>query len=133
MESPEQSEDLERNRAKRRLRPKAATVLRSEGLPTRRGRPKKNENGTIDLIHETGHLLGFEDRYSDVKGADGKNVSETHKGYENDLMGGIAKPNLVQSHYDDIGQEALGELQKGNTSFLIKNFIDASRKSSPKE
>ena len=45
-------------------------------------------------------------------------------------MGAAAKPNLVQAHYDDIGQTALDNLAKGTETFLVRNLIDLNRKSS---
>jgi len=91
---------------------------------------KTSDNGTITVTHETAHLLGYRDRYSDNEQT---NRSDPHDGYENDLMGGI-KPNFIQEHYDDMGVFAIDQLNKGNTSFEIRgNIIDIDRKSSVKK
>ena len=40
--------------------------------------------------HETGHLLGLDDRYCDVE-VDGKIISQANEGWENNIMGGGSK------------------------------------------
>jgi len=51
-------------------------------------------------MHETGHFLGFADRYEKIDGGNlgGRGIA-IHPGYENDLMSGGQNKSLDKSHY----------------------------------
>lgn len=50
------------------------------------------------VLHETLHLLGFSDRYSDNSAGE----SVPHRGYENDIMGKSDKFSLKINHYKNL-------------------------------
>lgn len=71
--------------------------------------------GTMTDVHETGHMLGFDDRYSDYENPNKTTEvrSLAHDGYEDDLMGTGKTKNLNQSHYDDIVKYTLFKIVQG--------------------
>lgn len=86
-----------------------------------------SQNGTIVVVHEIGHLLGLDDRYTDTQNSKGEIVSVAQDGYQNDIMGseGSNGLNLVQSHYDSFGGLIVGKYnQDGSTKHNITGIID---------
>lgn len=74
--------------------------------------------GTNVDIHETGHMLGFMDRYTDYKKSDGGAWrSIFHSGYNGDLMG-TNELNLNHSHYNDAVQYTNYKLTIGQKNLL---------------
>ncbi len=72
-------------------------------------------NKSKSIFHEVMHFLGFSDRYIDKD-----NVSISHEGFENDIMGSPFG-TISQKHYDSIGKYFS---QKQNGEYLIKDCID---------
>jgi len=57
----------------------------------------KKESSNGNVLHETGHFLGFSDRYTDKTDKNGKVYSVPNIGYKNDLMG--TGRDLSPNHY----------------------------------
>ena len=105
-----------------------------------------NTADATEIVHETGHLLGLGERYTDDKKAM-KSIS--HEGYEKDLMGASPTSSATefkQEHHNDFGNFALrrsNDLQtiqyrdtgkyEPVTRFQQKNIIDSKRQSSVKK
>ncbi|MBS0028866.1 hypothetical protein ACTJJ0_13040 [Chitinophaga sp. 22321] len=78
--------------------------------------------GTTTDVHEIGHMLGLDDRYTDYENP--KKATEfrsmPHDGYENDLMATPNTKSLNQSHYDDIVKYTVFKLGQGQQNLLQK-------------
>ena len=71
-------------------------------------------------IHETGHLLGLEDRYEDVG-----NASRPFIGWEDDLMSTYGSGQINQTHFDNWGETILNLSQStGKDNFNLNYSVD---------
>ena len=72
-----------------------------------------------NLIHETGHLLGFDERYK------GNNRS-THPGFESDFMGNSVSGEkwIVNTHFEDAAKFALGVSLGQSSHLLFRGRLD---------
>lgn len=82
----------------------------------------KRSNSVI--IHETAHLLGFEDKYVEWKNKKGERVGRPLDGYKNDLMG-TNTPNLVKSHYQQMYNYVFTPERRENDNLIRKIYFPA--------
>lgn len=91
-------------------------------------------NNSFNEIHETGHLIGFDERYESGGG-------DAHKGFENDPMGNAnmyspssefgntVKPKWHKEHFNDILKYALKIKDKQeNIPMVYTGSIDNTEK-----
>jgi hypothetical protein len=76
-----------------------------------------------NLIHETGHLLGFDERYS-------QNTKTTHAGYDKDIMSNISSydnKEIFKIHFEDAAKFAF-DVSFGESSHLyFRGDLDETR------
>jgi RHS repeat-associated protein len=95
-------------------------------------------NPGLVSVHETFHMLGLKDRYSDDYSS-GERVSKVHQGFENDIMGAGGKHNRVdQTHWNNWGNYILSQPQvqqqqtQSPAQFILKYRVDVNSPSAPK-
>lgn len=85
------------------------------------------------IIHETFHLLGLSDRYTDTY-LNGKRVSTIHEGFETDIMGGGQNKDVIatmkQTHWNNYqnyiqtNPQVRQQLNQNPNQFYLKNRVD---------
>ena len=76
---------------------------------------------TYTILHESLHLAGLSDRYTD----NAKGGATPHKGYANDIMGAHGEMTLSISHYKNILNFARAEDKSPN--YLVKHYDHPSQ------
>jgi len=78
----------------------------------------KDGSSNYDVMHETGHFLGFSDRYFDYKDKNGDTQSKAFTGYKKDLMGTNGKLDLSPNHYANMYEFVLKQPAVQQHKFL---------------
>ena len=76
-----------------------------------------SDSDNMTIMHETGHLIGLPDRYTDVKDEKGNVISEAHPGFDGDLMGDKGK-KLNINYYKDYLKRASKNNGKDKPSYI---------------
>jgi len=87
-----------------------------------RGKIYRQDQSKAKIFHESMHFLGLTDRYNDIPNTNPVQ-SESHKGFENDVMGAGGSGKISQIHYNNWGKAAVS---KGNG--VIRTRVDLDKK-----
>lgn len=77
-----------------------------------------------NLIHETGHQLGFDERYS-------QSTTSIHTGYDKDFMGNdsrIDNKEIFKQHFEDAAKFALDASHGESSSVIFRGELDETRR-----
>jgi RHS repeat-associated protein len=91
------------------------------GVQDRSGTVKSSEDIATTLIHEGFHFIGLSDRYSDVGPF---RESQSHVGWENDIMADSKKSGFSQEHFNNYGKKFAG---KKTGTHLLDKMVDRNK------